>query len=47
MKAKKWILAKQFVGEANDENIKLVEFDLPDELEPERNYFALTKIGYS
>lgn len=32
MKAQKWILAKQFSGVPTDENIKLVEFDLPDEL---------------
>lgn len=30
MKAKKWILAKQFEGEPKEENIQLVEFELPE-----------------
>jgi hypothetical protein len=34
MKAQKWILAKKFNGDPTEENIKLVEFDLPDELQP-------------
>jgi prostaglandin reductase 1 len=34
MKAQKWILAKKFNGDPTSENIKLVEFDLPDELQP-------------
>lgn len=37
MKAKKWILAKQFSGQANDQNFELVEYDLPDELQPNGN----------
>lgn len=32
MKGKKWILAKQFSGVPTEENIKLVEYELPDEL---------------
>ena len=35
MKAKKWVLAKQFLGLPTGENLKLVEFDLPDELKEE------------
>lgn len=34
MKGQKWILAKQFSGFPTDENLKLVEYDLPDELQP-------------
>lgn len=34
MKAKKWVLAKSFSGIPTDENLKLVEFELPDELQP-------------
>lgn len=34
MKAKKWILQKQFSETPTQENLKLVEFDLPDELQP-------------
>lgn len=34
MKGKKWILAKQFSGVPTDENLKLVEYDLPDEMQP-------------
>lgn len=34
MKGKKWILAKSFSGEPTEEHIKLVEYDLPDQLEP-------------
>jgi prostaglandin reductase 1 len=34
MKAKKWILAKQFKGVPTEENLQLVEEDLPDELKP-------------
>ena len=30
MKAKKWILAKHFDGWPNDENLKLVEEELPE-----------------
>lgn len=32
MKAKRWVLAKQFNGYPTAENIILEEFDLPDEL---------------
>ena len=32
MKAKKWILQQHFVGEPKEEDLKLVEEDLPDEL---------------
>lgn len=32
MKAKKWILVKHFEGEPKDEDLQLVEEDLPDEL---------------
>lgn len=32
MKIKKWILVKHFEGEPSDENLKLVEEYLPDEL---------------
>ena len=32
MKAKKWIMAKGFHGVPTEENVKLVEFELPDEL---------------
>lgn len=30
MKAQNWILAKQFEGKGTDENIKLVEEELPE-----------------
>ena len=33
MKAKKWVLVKQFSGIPTEENLKLIEFDLPDELQ--------------
>ena len=33
IKGKKWILAKQFSGIPTDENLKLVEFELSDELQ--------------
>jgi hypothetical protein len=33
MKAQKWVLAKKFAGFPTEENIKLVEFDLPNELQ--------------
>jgi hypothetical protein len=33
IKGKKWILAKQFSGLPTDENLKLVEYELPDELQ--------------
>ena len=32
MKAKKWILEKAFSGLPTGENLKLIEYDLPDEL---------------
>lgn len=35
MKAKKWIIAQPLSNPLKEENIKLVEFDLPDELQPE------------
>lgn len=34
MKGKKWILAKEFSGTPSEDNFKLVEYDLPDELQP-------------
>lgn len=34
MKAKKWILAKKFTGVPNEENLKLVEEEIADELKP-------------
>ena len=33
MKAKKWVLVQQFSGIPTEENLKLIEFDLPDELQ--------------
>jgi hypothetical protein len=33
MKSKKWVLVKHFEGEPNEENLQLVEENLPDELE--------------
>ena len=33
MKAKKWVLVKQFSGIPTEENLKLIEFDSPDELQ--------------
>jgi hypothetical protein len=30
MKAQKWVLAKGFTGYPTDENVKLVEFELPE-----------------
>ena len=32
MKAKRWVLAKQFNGVPTSENVVLEEFELPDEL---------------
>ena len=32
MIGKKWILAKPFSGQPSQENFKLVEYELPDEL---------------
>ena len=32
MKAKKWILAKQWNGVPNEENLQLIEEEIPDEL---------------
>lgn len=32
MKSKKWILAKAFSGVPSEENLKLVEFELKDDL---------------
>ncbi len=32
MKAKKWVLVKKFDGVPTEENIKLVEFELDEEL---------------
>ena len=32
MKAKKWVLVKHFEGEPKEEDLQLVEEDLPDEL---------------
>ena len=32
MKGKKWIISKKFHGNLTEDNLKLVEFDLPDEL---------------
>ena len=34
MKAKKWILAQPLSNPLKEEDLKLVEFDLPDELQP-------------
>ena len=34
VKGKKWILAKQFSGLPTAENFQLVEYDLPDVLQP-------------
>ena len=34
MKAQKWILVKQFSGFPSEENLKLVDIELPDELKP-------------
>ena len=34
IKGKKWIVAKPFFGPLTDENLKLVEYDVPEELQP-------------
>ena len=41
MKGKKWLLAKEFSGVPTSENIKLVEYELVDELKPDGKYFSL------
>lgn len=33
MKAQKWVQVKPFSGEPSEDNLKLVEFDLADELQ--------------
>ncbi len=40
MKAKKWVLEREFNGEPTDEDIQLVEEELPDELQ-ENGKFSL------
>lgn len=35
MRAKKWIIAQPLSNPLKEEDLKLVEFDLPDELQPE------------
>ena len=32
MKAQKWIVEKEFLGEPSSENLSLVDFEIPDEL---------------
>lgn len=34
MQGKKWILAKQFSGTPTEENIKLVEYEVSEDLQP-------------
>lgn len=34
IKGKKWVVAKPFFGPLTDENLKLVEYDVPEELQP-------------
>lgn len=33
MKAKKWILNKDFCGQPTEDNLSLVEFEIPEQLE--------------
>ena len=32
MKAQKWIVEREFLGEPTSENLKLVDFEIPDDL---------------
>ena len=39
MKAKKWVLVKHFDGEPKEEDLQLVEEDLPDDLKENGTLF--------
>lgn len=34
IKGKKWVIAKPFFGPMTNDNLKLVEYDVPEELQP-------------
>ena len=41
MKARKWVLVKHFEGEPKDDDLKLVEEDLPDELKENGIFYLI------
>lgn len=45
MKAKKWVLVQHFNGEPKDEDLQLVEEDLPDELN-DKGFFILPVVVF-